>query len=312
MNQLRQYLIDYGASIVFAAVLVEQLGLPLPALPWLMAAGALAAAGKFSLATALWVTVLACVLADSAWFYLGRTRGGSVLRLLCRISLEPDSCVRRTQSMVSKHGVRAILFSKFIPGLSTLTPPLAGMSGINTARFILVDAAGSLIYGGCFIWLGYLFSNQIEQVWNAISSIGSGALYLLLGAVAAYIGLKFWQRQKVLKELRMAHVTVEDLRRKLAAGHDLVIFDTRSIEEYHREAGIDGAIHLSLEDIRQKRYQIPENFEVVVYCSCPNDVSAARASILLRQNGVKEVRPLKGGIDAWKELLTASAESIAP
>src|ERR1035441_10794266 len=151
------------------------MGLPLPAVPLLLAAGALSATGKFSPLLGLGVAVLACLIADTFWFYLGRYRGHRVLGLLCRISLEPDSCVRRTQNVYTRYGLRGVVVPKFLPGLSTVAPPLAGMSGVKFERFLLADGLGSLLYGGGFIFLGYLFSNQIQQVAAALASVGGSA-----------------------------------------------------------------------------------------------------------------------------------------
>jgi len=301
MNETRQFLMAHGASILFGAVLVEQLGLPLPALPWMLGAGALAAAGSFSLAKGIALAVLACLIADALWFYLGRIRGHQVLSLLCRISLEPDSCVRRTENLFSKYGWKGIVVAKFVPGLSTVVPPLAGMSDMSEARFLSVDAVGSLLYTGTFLCLGFFFSNQIKQVGGAIASIGSSALCLVGGCFVAYVAYKYWQRKRLLDELRMARISVADLRRMLDSGDNVVILDMRSNEEFAKNAGISGAIHLSIEDVKQGRYQPPRDREVVVYCSCPNDVTAARVALLLRRNGFQNVRPLLGGIDAWNE-----------
>src|SRR5215470_7778375 len=158
MNDTTQFLINHGLPLVFAAVFVEQMGLPLPAPPWLLAAGALSAIGKFNISLGLLVTVVACLLADTIWFYLGRYRGNQVLTFLCRISLEPDSCVRRTQNVFTKYGLPGIIVAKFVPGVSTVAPPVAGMSNISAWRFLFVDAIGSLLYGGCLLGFGYAFN----------------------------------------------------------------------------------------------------------------------------------------------------------
>lgn len=307
MNDIRLFLIHHGAPIVFGAVLVEQLGLPLPSLPWLLAAGALSATGKLNFATAVLMALLACLIADALWFYLGRFRGSKVLGLICRISLEPDSCVRRTQNMFTKYGWRGIVVAKFVPGLSTVAPPLAGMSNMNAARFLAIDAVGSLLFGGGFICLGYFFSNQLEQIGAALSGIGTSALGLVAGAAAAYIGFKFWQRKRLLEELRMARITPADLRQMMEAGKELVILDLRSSIEAAAEAGIEGAVHLTLDDVKQERYKIPRDREIVVYCSCPNEVTAARVALLLRRHGFSNVRPLLGGIDAWRQQVSVAS-----
>jgi membrane protein DedA with SNARE-associated domain/rhodanese-related sulfurtransferase len=302
MSHTTQFLIDNGLPLVFAAVFVEQMGLPIPAFPWLLAAGALSAAGKFNLPLGLAITVIACLIADAFWFYLGRFRGNRVLALLCRISLEPDSCVRRTQNLFTKYGLRGVLVAKFLPGMSTVAPPLAGMSGMNASRFFAVDAAGSLVYGGCLLGLGYLFSRQIDQIGAAITRIGGSALTLLIGVIALYLAYKYWQRQRLLNELRMARITVAELRQMLDAGEVPLIFDLRSSAAIQEDpALIQGAIHLNLDEVEQRLSEFPKDREIIVYCSCPNEVSSARLALRLQRHGFTRVRPLLGGIDAWRE-----------
>src|SRR5213592_1280485 len=157
MNETSQFLIRHGQPLVFAAVLIEQLGVPIPAVPLLLAVGALSALGKFSLGVGIVVTMIACLIADALWFYLGRYRGNQVLGFLCRIALEPDSCVRRTQNVFTRYGMRGVVVAKFVPGMSTVAPPLAGMAGVSAGRFFLFDGLGSLLYGGSLLCLGYVF-----------------------------------------------------------------------------------------------------------------------------------------------------------
>jgi membrane protein DedA with SNARE-associated domain/rhodanese-related sulfurtransferase len=302
MSATTQFLITHGLPLVFVAVFVEQLGLPIPAFPWLLAAGALAATAKFNLFLGLAVTVLACLLADGIWFYLGRSRGNQVVALLCRISLEPDSCVRRTQNVFTKYGLRGVLVAKFIPGMSTVAPPLAGMSGISAPRFLSVDGLGSLLYGGSLLAIGYVFSHQIDQVGGAISRIGGSALALVLVIAVIYIAYRFWQRQRLLHELQVARITVGELRQKLDAGETPLIFDLRSAAALEQDpALIQGAVHLSLEDFEKRQDEFPRDRDIIVYCSCPNEVSSARLALQLQRKGFTRVRPLLGGIDAWRE-----------
>src|SRR5438552_7767334 len=188
MNETLEFLVRHGAAVLFAAVFVEQMGVPLPAAPWLLAGGALAATGKPDWFVALSAATLGSVLADLIWFYLGRFGGNRVINLLCRISLEPDSCVRRTQGLFTRYGMRGVVAAKFIPGLSTLAPPLAGSSGVSAPRFFFFDSLGSLLYAGSFILVGSLFSHQLEQVIAALASLGSGALGVVVGLAALYIG----------------------------------------------------------------------------------------------------------------------------
>ena len=302
MNDTSQFLVNHGAPIVFTAVFLEQMGLPLPAVPLLLAAGALSSTGQFSLPLGVGIALAACLIADTIWFYFGRHRGHRVLGLLCKISLEPDSCVRRTQNVFTRYGLNGVLVAKFVPGLGTVAPPLAGMSGVGVGRFLLADGVGSLLYGGGFILLGYLFSSQIEQIAAALAGIGGGALGLALGLVAIYIGFKYWQRRRILRELRMARITAADLRRKQDAGEKVVIIDLRPGAELDLDPSvIPGAIHLTVEEIEHRYHEIPRDRDVVVYCSCPNEVSSARVALLLHRKGITRVRPLLGGIDSWRD-----------
>lgn len=302
MTQTSQFLIQHGVPLVFGAVFLDQMGVPLPAVPWLLAAGALSATGKFSLTSGLGVTVIACLIADAFWFYLGRRRGIKVLGFLCKISLEPDSCVRRTQNVFTRYGLRGVLVAKFLPGMSTVAPPLAGMAGIRADQFFFVDLVSSVLYGGSFLLLGYFCSNQIEQIGAAMTRIGGGALSLLAGLAALYGACKYWQRHHLLRELRMSKITVTELRQKLETGEDTVIVDLRPSAALEQDpAIIRGAIHLNMDDIEKRLLDIPRDKDIVVYCSCPNEISSARAALRLQRKGFKRVRPLLGGIDAWRE-----------
>jgi membrane protein DedA with SNARE-associated domain/rhodanese-related sulfurtransferase len=303
VSQTIDFLVRHGAIVLFAAVFVEQIGIPLPAIPWLLAVGALSATGKFSASLAIALVLVACLVADGFWFYLGRTRGNRVLGFLCRISLEPDSCVRRTQNMFTRYGLRSLLIAKFLPGfLSTVAPPLAGMSGMKFRRFVLFDATGSLLYAICFVLLGYCFAGQIEQIVQAISSVGGSAVAFGAVLVAGYLGVKYWQRQRLLREFRMARITVSDLRQKQQAGESLTILDLRAQAALVEDpATIPGAVHATLDDIKSGNHHFPRDREIIVYCSCPNEASAARVALLLQKSGFKNVRPLLGGIDAWRQ-----------
>src|SRR5437870_1289434 len=302
MTETLGFLVRHGPSVLFAAVFVEQLGIPLPAAPWLLAAGALAGTGELNRFTALIAATFGSLLADLIWFYLGRQGGHRVLDLLCRISLEPDSCVRRTQDVFTKYGMKGVVAAKFIPGLSTLAPPLAGSSGVSAARFFSFDGAGSLLYGGTFILVGFLFSHQLEQVIDALASLGGRALALVGGLAALYIGFKYLQRHRLLRELRMARITVDELHQKQESGENLVVLDLRPHAELKQNPSlIRGALHMTMDEVERRQQEIPRDREIILYCSCPNEVSSARVALLLHRKGILRVRPLLGGIDAWRE-----------
>jgi membrane protein DedA with SNARE-associated domain/rhodanese-related sulfurtransferase len=302
VTQTTQFLVSHGQLVIFLVVFLEQAGLPLPALPFLLSAGALSATGKFNPFLGMGFTVLACVVANTLWFYLGRYRGIQVLGLLCRISLEPDSCVRRTQNVFNRYGLRGLLIAKFVPGWNTVAPPLAAMAGISINRFLFVDAVGSVLYGACFIIIGYFFSNQIEQIVAAIGHIGGSALTLMAGLVILYVAYKYWQRQRLLNELRMARITVAELRQKLDDGEKPLILDLRSGAELNLDSSvIRGAVRVEMSKIDDWSQTMAHDRDIIVYCSCPNEVTSARFTLLLKRKGFTHIRPLLGGIDAWRK-----------
>jgi len=302
MTEILEFLARHGPSVLFAAVFVEQMGVPLPAAPWLLAAGALSVTGKPHWSVALTAGACGSLLADCIWFYLGRYGGQRMLNLLCRISLEPDSCVRRTQDLFTRYGMKGVVAAKFIPGLSTLAPPMAGNSGMKASRFFFFDGLGSLLYAGSFVLIGALFSRQLDQVLGALDSLGSGALAIVAGLVAVYLGYKYFQRRRLLKELSMARITVDELHQKIDGGENVIILDLRSQAEVERDPSlIRGARHMTMEELKSHPEAIPRDRDIVLYCSCPNEVSSARMALLLQRSGFVRVRPLLGGIEAWRE-----------
>jgi membrane protein DedA with SNARE-associated domain/rhodanese-related sulfurtransferase len=301
MNAL-QFLADHGAAVLFWVIFVEQIGLPIPAIPLLIASGALVAAGKMSVAAALLIPVAASLPPDLAWYYLGRTKGGKVLGFLCRLSLEPDSCVRDTENMFHRQGPRALLLAKFIPGFSTVAPPLAGIVGMTAATFILYDVGGTLIWAGASAGVGALFSNQLEQLAGLLDQAGGLVLAMLIVAVAGFMGYKYYHRQQFLRHLRMAKISVEELKRRMDDGEVLSVVDVRHpfALELDPET-IPGAINFTMEEIEHRHHEIPRDRDIVLYCTCPNEVSSARTAFLLKKKGIHRVRPLEGGLDAWRE-----------
>ena len=301
MNAL-QFLADHGAAVLFWVILVEQIGLPIPAIPLLIAAGALVAAGKMSVVTALLVPIAASLPPDLAWYYLGRTKGGAVLGFLFRLSLELDSCVRDTENMFHKNGPRALLLAKFIPGFSTVAPPLAGIVGMAAATFILYDAGGTLIWAGVSAGFGALFSNQLEQLAHQLEQAGGLALTILTAGVAGFIGYKYYHRQKFLRRLRMAKISVDELKQRMDAGEAISVVDVRHPLALDLDPEtIPGAINFTMEEIEHRHHEIPRDRDIVLYCTCPNEVSSARTAFLLKKKGIHRVRPLVGGLDAWRE-----------
>jgi membrane protein DedA with SNARE-associated domain len=268
MHRAFDFLIHHGHAVLFGWVLVEQLGVPVPAMPLLLAAGALAGTGRLNLFASLLFAVLGALTADSVWFHLGRHKGIKILQLLCRISLEPDSCVRRTEGIFSKQGARSLLVAKFLPGLGLVTPPLAGIFRMRFRRFLLFDAMGSLFWSGAFLGLGYTFAGEIERIAARLASLGGWLLVLVAGSLAGYIGYKFAARQRFLRELRIARITVDELKEKIDSGEQVTIVDLRHSLDFEAEPEtIPGAVHMEAKELEEKNNRLPRDGEVVLYCT---------------------------------------------
>jgi membrane protein DedA with SNARE-associated domain/rhodanese-related sulfurtransferase len=296
-----EFLIRHGETIVFAAVFAEQIGLPVPAIPVLLAAGALAGAGKMSLAGAVLLSLVACFAGDLIWYELGRHRGRHALNLLCRISLEPDSCVRRTENFFGRHGLRSLILAKFIPGLSTITPALAGLFGVKARQFLFYNGSGALLWSLSFILPGYLFSNQLEAMAEHAARFGSSAVLLLGGSFAAYLAYKFVHRHWLLRTLRIARISPDELKRLMDDGRDVVIVDLRGAMDHETDPRtIPGALRMTAEELEHRHHEIPRDQDVILFCACPNEVTAAKMALMLRKRGITKVRPLAGGIAEWR------------
>ncbi len=268
MSESVEFLIRHGYAVVFGWVLAEQLGLPIPAVPVLLAAGALAGAGKLHLGLALAVALTASLVSDTVWYLIGRVRGVRVLRLLCRIALEPDSCVRRTEETFARHGARSLLIAKFVPGLSTAAPPLAGIIGMRPGRFVWFTGLGGLVWAGAFVGLGFVFSDQLEHVAGLVARLGTWVVVVLAGALAAHVAWKWVARRRFLRRLRIARISPEALKAKLDAGESLVIVDLRHALDFEAEPTIiPGALHLATEELEARHHEIPRDREIVLYCT---------------------------------------------
>lgn len=268
MADALQFLLRHGYAVLFAWVLAEQLGFPLPAIPILLAAGALAGAGQMNLALALALAMAAALTSDTLWYQLGRRRGARVLEWLCRISLEPDSCVRKTENLFGRHGPWALLYAKFIPGLNTVAPPLAGVFQLRLSRFLAYDAAGALLWAGAFAGLGYLFSDQLERVATYALGLGSGSLALVGGGFVGWLAWKYVERQRFLRELHIARISPEELLAKIEAGEGVVVVDLRHRVEFEADGEkLLGALHLDPNEIENRHQEIPRDRDVVLYCT---------------------------------------------
>src|SRR6266513_1594828 len=292
----------HGLALIFANVLLEQLGVPLPAIPTLIVAGALAADGTLSAPAVFGVAFGASMFGDSAWYVAGRRYGRRVMATLSRISLASASCVRQTDNHFERWGGITLVLGKFIPGLATIAPPLAGAMRIRWRSFLLLNGAGTALWAAAPIVLGMLFHAQIERLVERLQGLGAVALEALGALLAVYVAFKWWERRRFYRMLRMARITVEELRHLMDSGKHPVIIDVRSRAERELDArSIPGALAFEVEGMERLLDSLPADRDVIFYCSCPNEASAARAAKRLIDRGYTRVRPQRGGLDAWTE-----------
>jgi membrane protein DedA with SNARE-associated domain/rhodanese-related sulfurtransferase len=291
---------QYGLAIVFGNVFIEQLGLPIPAIPTLVVAGAFAVDGKLSMTAVFLVALIGCVIADLAWYVAGRVYGNRVMRMLCAISLTPDSCVSQTQSRFERWGVNALLFAKFVPGIALLAPPLAGATRVGWIRYLVFNTAGGALWVAAGMGGGMLLGAQIQRLLAYLQRYGTATLVLLAVIVIGYVAFKWWERHRFYRMLRMARISVNELHRLMDAGETPLIVDVRSqIARSMEPRHIPGAVHLPLHGFDEHIKELPRDREIILYCSCPNEASAAQVAKLLIDAGFVRVRPLSGGLEAW-------------
>ena len=268
MHAINEFLLRHGYLLLLSWIFAEQLGLPLPSLPLLLAAGALAGIGRLSLWLCLLGATTVALAADLLWYQLGRAKGIKVLQFLCKVSLEPDSCVRRTEGLYERQGARTLLVAKFLPGLGAVAAPLAGIFRMKPERFLIFDLAGTLLWAGSLLGVGFLFSSQIERIVTAAAHLGSGLLAILIAALAAYIVLKFISRRRFLHKLRIARITPDELKRKIDAGEEVVIVDLRHSLDFEADPEtIPGAFRMDAKELQAQNGRLPRDREVVLYCT---------------------------------------------
>ena len=268
MTNTLAFLVRHGYVVLLGWVFVEQIGIPIPSVPLLLAAGALAGTGRMNIFFALSIAMFAAVCADSLWYQLGRIKGIRILQLLCKISLEPDSCVRKTEGLFSREGSRSLILAKFIPGLGTVAPPLAGVFHMRLGRFLMFDALGALLWAGSFLGVGYIFSGQIERIAERLAALGGRLGLVLVIAFALYIAYKFIARQRFLRQLRISRITVDELKQKLDGGEDVVIVDLRHSMDFETDPQtIPGAFRMDAAELQEKNDRLPRDRDVVLYCT---------------------------------------------
>lgn len=300
MDAITGQLIAHGVPLVGLNVLLQQLGLPIPAVPTMMIAGALAAAGRLDFAQAFAISVAASLIADLAWFWAGRRYGYPVLRGLCRVSLSPDTCVRQTEGIFERWGFFSVVVSKFIPGFSTVAPPIAGALRMRTGAFIVASTGSAVLWVGAAMVVGAAFARQIDAALAWMESHAAAAALALGTLFAAYIAVKALQRFRMTRFLAGAMISVDELREALAGESPPMVIDIGSKLSQAARGHIPGALLLDLDDLAT-RDDFPDDRDIVLYCECPNEASSRRAALLLIRKGLRRARPLLGGLGAWIE-----------
>jgi membrane protein DedA with SNARE-associated domain/rhodanese-related sulfurtransferase len=300
MNPHVQDILRHGYLWLFLAALLERIGLPLLVTPLVIAAGAVAGLGDLSLLGIILVTVLASEIGDLIWYELGRNRGPSVLRLLCKISLEPDSCVRRSEDAFARHMTTSLISSKFVPGVGRLAGPVAGMSGMARDQFLLLNGLGSLLWALVFALVGYIPARKLP-IDVLLEAAAGWFLVLLIVALAANVIWKYVQRQRFIRSLRVSRMTVDELKAAIDRGERPFVVDLRhKLEFLVNPRTVSTAVRISPDELSLRHAEIPRDREVVLYCTCPSEATSAKVAMELKKIGITRVRPLMGGLQAWE------------
>lgn len=296
-------LLTYGYLLLFVWVLLQQLGIPLPATPVLLAAGGLSAEGSIDFFLALAISVIATLIADTIWFFIGRSQGHRVLNLLCKLSLEPTTCVRRTQDSFGRSRRVLLVSAKFVPGLGLLAPPVAGQNGMAFGSFLLFDGAGAALWAGALLVAGRFFGNLLARNPHLLDWAGRFSGVLLALGIVAFFLLRLYRRRAVLKKFAATRLEPADLKRQLEAGEPFFIVDLRHpLELVADPFTLPGARHFAPDALTARHNEIPRDRDIVLYCTCPSEATAAKTAMTLRKLGIERVRPLRGGYDEWKRL----------
>ncbi|HEY7889679.1 MAG TPA: DedA family protein/thiosulfate sulfurtransferase GlpE [Steroidobacteraceae bacterium] len=290
-----------GPPILFLLVLVQQAGVPYPITPILIVAGAVSVHGHVHAAAVIGIAAGAAVLADLAWYTAGYRLGGRALKALCALSLSPDSCVSETERWFGRFGTRVLVVAKFVPGLGLVSTAMAGVVRASLEGFFLYDVIGNVLWASAAVCLGIIFHDAVGDVLNTLAEFGYWGVALVIAAVAAFVAVRLLKRRALIRELRSSRISVSELKELVDRGPVPVIIDALAPASRQREGVIPGAIPVETLQLDSDPAAVPFDAEVIVYCACPNEASAARIAQQLIRMGCLRVRPLTGGIFAWKD-----------
>jgi membrane protein DedA with SNARE-associated domain/rhodanese-related sulfurtransferase len=302
-----EFFVHYAYGILFLWVLVEQLGVPVPSIPLLIAAGTLSATHRIHAFPAMVAILTACTIADSLWYFAGVHYGNRVVKLICRLSMEASTCVKKTESYFGKHGATTLLFAKFVPGLSAVAPPIAGETGMSYARFMAYDLVGSIIWASVYVFGGRFFGDIAKRSAPFIHFLTRFGVLLFVLAIIGFILRRIWNQRAFLKTLKDAGVTGPELQAmmeaaKASGGKLPFIVDLRHPLDYLPDPRVlPGAVRISPIDLEKHCDLLPRDADVILYCTCPNDETSGTLARRLQKLGVHRVRPLRGGFEGWRD-----------
>jgi membrane protein DedA with SNARE-associated domain/rhodanese-related sulfurtransferase len=302
MRELIAFLVEHGKPVLFAAAFCEQLGLPIPATLFFVGAGVLVGSGQGSFVVSFGLALAGSLLGDCVWFFLGRYRGREVLKWVCKFSLEPDSCVRDTEERFAGHGSSSLIWARFLPVVGIAVRPLAAITGMSVKMFLLFDGLGNVLYIAIAMGAGYFLSDDIERYVRVFAPYQGRLMRVALIALGLYLLYKLIRRQLFLKRLGILRISPEEVRAQMAAEEKPVIVDLRTpLQIQMFPYSIQGAVRIPVPELEARFDELPRDPTVVLYCDCPNEVTAARLALFMQKRGFRHVRPLQGGISLWKE-----------
>lgn len=301
------FFVHYAYGILFLWVLVEQLGVPIPSIPLLLTAGSLTATHRLHAVPVMLSVLAACAVADSLWYFAGVRYGGRVVRLICRLSLEAGTCVRKTEGYFGRHGGVTLLFAKFVPGLSAVAPPIAGQTGMPYSRFLLYDLSGSLIWASVYVFGGRFFGDFAKRFSPVLHFFAHYGVIVFGVMVLGFVLRRMWRQREFLKVLREARITADELQTmisdaNLSGLHKPFIVDLRHPLDFLPDPRvIPGAVRITPAELEKHCEVLPRDRDVILYCTCPSEETSASLAKRLQKLGVHRVRPLKGGFEGWRD-----------
>lgn len=298
MTQISETLRQDAVTVVFVNVFLQQIGLPVPAVPTLLLAGSMMAP-LGGIGKVLAAAILASVIADSIWYWSGRRFGYRVLSGLCKLSINPASCVSQTEVRFVRWGVSSLVVAKFIPGFSTVAPPIAGALRMNQPGFLLAAGAGAGLWAGLALVAGWLLKDMVQAAIAILQQYAGNAVLLALAVLGIWLGWKLWQKYRFRRFCAVPHITPGELMEAMQAEQPPLVLDLRGATMIAQTGPIPGTRIAEHDFLQEAVGDWPKSKPIVTLCACPEDAGAVQAARHLLNAGYLSVRPLQGGYDAW-------------